>query len=282
MFSRSRANRSFVCCAAAAVVFALAAAAGSSSSFAQSAQDRPPTSADQLRLEIDNLLEELHRLRAQLAEARLEADAAKRELAEMRQFIADHREYGPAFEQYRAVREAAEREARRQAAEAARERREAEQRERLARQRDARATREARRAELAEERRLREAGFTPIGVDVYIGQTSFYYGPVDAPVPYDPWSGFYAPPDTDTRRRVEFSSMTISGSLLNAAPTVRNIGVAVTFFDNRGNQVGHEIIQVNNARPNVPYPFTSRVTMALDRPFHSSSTYVLYADPVEE
>jgi hypothetical protein len=75
--------------------------------------------------------------------------------------------------------------------------------------------------------------------------------------------------------------MTISGSVLNAAPEARNIGVAITFFDESGNQVGSEIVQINNARPDVPYPFTSTVQMALCRAFSSSSTYVLYADPVE-
>jgi hypothetical protein len=45
--------------------------------------------------------------------------------------------------------------------------------------------------------------------------------------------------------------------------------------------VGHETIQVANARPDVPYPFTAEVKMALNRPFDSSSAYVLYADPIE-
>ena len=73
--------------------------------------------------------------------------------------------------------------------------------------------------------------------------------------------------------------MTISGSVMNAAEEVRDIGIALTFFDEAGSQVGGEIIQVNNARPQVPYPFTVPIAMALDRPFDSTSTYVLYADP---
>ena len=81
---------------------------------------------------------------------------------------------------------------------------------------------------------------------------------------------------------IDYSSMTISGSILNALSDVRNIGIAVTFFDENDNQVGGEIIQINNARPDVPYPFTSTVAMALDRPFSSSSTYVLYADAIAE
>ena len=43
-------------------------------------------------------------------------------------------------------------------------------------------------------------------------------------------------------------------------------------------QVGGQIVQINNARKDVPYPFTATVSMALNRPFASSSVYVLYAD----
>ena len=82
-------------------------------------------------------------------------------------------------------------------------------------------------------------------------------------------------------RAIDFTEMTISGSVLNASQEVRNIGVAVAFFDENGSQVGGEIIQINNARPDVPYPFTSAIAMALNRAFTSASTYVLYADPVE-
>jgi hypothetical protein len=68
---------------------------------------------------------------------------------------------------------------------------------------------------------------------------------------------------------------------MSAAEDVRNIGIALVFFDAAGNQVGHETVQVENARPEVPYPFTSTIGMASDRPFASSSQYVLYSDPVE-
>ena len=73
--------------------------------------------------------------------------------------------------------------------------------------------------------------------------------------------------------------MMVSGSVMSVSDQVRDIGIAVTFFDEAGTQVGSEIIQVNNARPEVPYPFTTTVAMALDRPFASTTTYVLYADP---
>ena len=41
------------------------------------------------------------------------------------------------------------------------------------------------------------------------------------------------------------------------------------------------MVQVNNARPDVPYPFTETIKMALNGPFNSSTRYVLYADDVE-
>ena len=59
-----------------------------------------------------------------------------------------------------------------------------------------------------------------------------------------------------------------------------SLGVAFTFFDENGNQVGAHIQEIRNARPNVPYPFTRKIDMALNRPFASHSTYVLYADTV--
>ena len=60
------------------------------------------------------------------------------------------------------------------------------------------------------------------------------------------------PSGTSVNSEIDYSQMTISGSVLNAAPNVRDIGVAFTFFDEHGNQVGAEIVQLKNARPNVP------------------------------
>jgi hypothetical protein len=95
-------------------------------------------------------------------------------------------------------------------------------------------------------------------------------------VNYHPHFGWYE--NTITSTDIDFSKMTISGSVLNASDELRNIGVAITFFDEFGNQVGHEMVQIRNARPDVPYPFTSVIDMALNREFDSVSTYVLYAD----
>jgi len=244
--------------------------------------DLPMTPEQRLREEVDSLLRELQSLRTELARVRLEAETAKRELEELHQFISDHDVYGDAFEQYKSIREIAEREDRRREAEAARERREAQRLERQRRMDEARQQREADREATAEARRLREAGFRSIGMDVYLSAMAYHYAVRDVErtrVRFDPILGFYT--STDRRDQIDFSEMTISGSVVNASSETRNIGIAITFFDQRGNQVGHEIVQINNARPDVPYPFTSKLSMALNREFSSSTSYVLYADPIE-
>jgi hypothetical protein len=131
--------------------------------------------------------------------------------------------------------------------------------------------------------RYRNAGFSPVGLDVYSGKMAFYYGTKDLSgnqVEYNVDIGTYLSP-IGPLAELDYSRMTISGSIINGADAVRDIGVAITFFDDNGNQVGHETVQIKNARPDVPYPFTSKIDMALNRAFDSSSIYVLYADPVQ-
>jgi hypothetical protein len=254
---------------------------------AEAAADTEPQ--DPLRLllaEIDRLYEVLDAQRMVLAEVKLEAEEARRELQELRQFIQDNEALGRDFEQYRAVKAVAERDARVRRAEAARRQREAEKARRVARAQAAKAQRERSQAEFNRLRRYREGGLSPLGFDVYLGNMSFNYSAVDGGVParidWDFRLGHYVRVYPYAGgREIDFSSMTISGSVLNAAEEVRNIGVAVAFFDENGSQVGGEIIQINNARPDVPYPFTATIAMALNRAFTSASTYVLYADPVE-
>jgi multidrug efflux pump subunit AcrA (membrane-fusion protein) len=241
-----------------------------------------PLSVGALLDEIDRLRATADGLRQELAQARLDANAARRELDEIRQFIADHDEYGADFDRYRAVREAAERKARRESTEAAR--RDAAARQ--ARQsQEQHAIQERRAREDRERRRVqqyRDAGFTPVGMDVFLGHSAFNYRADDGFLARYDWTGLTGGylrvwPES----RIDFSSMTISGSILNAGDGPRDIAVAVTFFNEAGAQVGGEIIQVEDARPGVPYPFTATVAMALDRPFWTASTYVLYADPAE-
>ena len=243
--------------------------------------------ADPLQLlldEIQQLHAEILTLRRQVAQAQMASSQAKRELAELRQFIDDHHEFGQDFQQYKAVKAIAEREARERRQEIVRGQREAQRAERQTRRQAAQAERAQREAQARRLADYRRAGFTPLGLDVYVGKMAYYYRSKNTTfydIEYVPFlSGYFVDPEY-RRARPDFSSMTISGSVLNAADEVRNLGVAITFFDENGNQVGSETIQINNARPNVPYPFTSTLTMALNRPFSSSTTYVLYADSAE-
>ncbi len=243
--------------------------------------------ADPLQLlldEIQQLHAEILTLRRQVAQAQMASSQANRELAELRLFIDDHQEFGQDFQQYKAVKAIAEREAQARRQAVVRDQREAQRAEGQTRRQAARAERAQREAQARRLADYRRAGFTPLGLDVYVGKMAYYYRAENRTmydVEYDPFlSGYFV--DRDYRRaRPDFSSMTISGSVLNAADEVRNLGVAIAFFDENGNQVGSETIQINNARPNVPYPFTSTLTMALNRPFSSSTTYVLYADSAE-
>jgi hypothetical protein len=249
-------------------------------------QEPPPPQSltEALLREIGALHVAMDEIRVELAQARLEADAAKRELAELHQFMLDNQQFGNDFQQYKAVKDAAERDARQKQAEEARQRREAEKAERESRRNAARSSRDQQNALANRVAEYRRQGFSHLGLDVYASRMAFYYNTKDvgggAQIEYDALLGNYLtpiPPMTE----IDYSKMTISGSVLNASEVVRNIGVAITFFDDSGNQVGHETVQVANARPNVPYPFTSKIDMALNRAFASSSTYVLYADPVE-
>ncbi len=250
---------------------------------ATSTEETGPRSVTQILLdEIERLKEHIEQLRQALAESELQAAHSQRELEEMRQFIEDHHEYGKDFTQYRAVKEVAEREAREKELEAARQRYEAEKNARKERYQAAKEERDKRQSELRRQSKYRKSGFTALGLDVYISKMAYSYRTKDATqahIDYIPGQGNYlrVTPNYD---EIDFSSMIISGSVLNSSKEVHNIGVAITFFDEYGNQVGHEIIQVNNARPDTPYPFTSTIDMALNRPFDSSSSYVLYADPI--
>jgi hypothetical protein len=241
----------------------------------------PSDPLQRLMGEVRTLNEETATLRAALAEARLAEKEARRELAELRQFISDHRELGTDFQQYAAIKAIQEREARRRELDENRRRREVEKADRLARRQAAQDQRDLDQLEQERENRYRDAGFSAVGLNIYTSRMGFSYQTRDSSstwVDYDPLVGFYYRPGLGDGSRIDYSGMTISGSVLNAGPEARNIGIALTFFDEQGNQVGSEIVQINNARPNVPYPFTSKVDMALDRPFTSSSTYVLFAD----
>jgi multidrug efflux pump subunit AcrA (membrane-fusion protein) len=232
--------------------------------------------------QIEALEAEVSELRQRLAAAELEAAEHARDAAELRQFVNDHDQFGRDYTEYQAVRKAAERESRRQRAEEQRQQREADQAERRQRFEDALARRAAEDAEAERLARYDRAGFAPLGLEVWMGRSGFAYHVTDgsgAWVDYDPRIGRYFRPLYGNR--IDYSRMTISGSVLNSSTQTRNIGIAITFFDDNGNQVGATTVRVSNARPDVPYPFTETIEMALARPFDSSSQYVIYADPVE-
>lgn len=255
-------------------------------------RDEPPVTVEpvnepdpmaELIDELSRLLDEVQQLRVELAQARLDRAEAVRELNELQQFIEDHDRLGDAYEQYRGIKAIKEREAHQREMQRRRAEYERERAKRRAKYLQARAERQAEQAERHREAGYGRAGFANIGLDVYFSRASFHYGTKTT-------SGrrfIYEPDELDDiddffyrSEEIDFTKMTISGSVLNGADVTRNIGVAIVFFDEYGAQVGHEIVQINNARPDVPYPFTSTVQLALNRPFSSTSQYVLYADPV--
>jgi multidrug efflux pump subunit AcrA (membrane-fusion protein) len=220
-------------------------------------------------------------LREALANSQTEVSMLRRELGELRQFILDHEEFGDDYEEYNHVREVAERELKRRNAQ---KRREQLDQERAAKKKGRDAEELRKKAE--ELARIREehytnAGFETIGMGLYMGRSAFFYAPKDlaqAPLAYNPYQ---ARTQTSSSSDINYSEMTISGSVVNGTSEVRNIGVAITFFDEYGNQIGAETVQVENARPNVPYPFTRKLQMALNRPFASHVSYVLYSDIIQ-
>ena len=223
------------------------------------------------------------RLREELARSQADLSIIRKELDELRQFIFDHEEFGSDYEEYQRIKEVAERETRRRAAEVRRkeldDQREAQRKGRNAEQQQRSQEELARiRAE-----RYQQAGFTSIGLDVFMGRSSYFYAPEDSsqpPLVYKPYRLGIKYANPTTSQDIDYTQMTISGSILNAAEDIRSIGVAITFFDEHSNQIGAEIVQLENARPNVPYPFTAKLQMALNRPFASHASYVLYSDPV--
>ena len=215
----------------------------------------------------------------ELAQTRRELTNIKRELEELRQFILDHDTYGNDFSAYAKMVEETRRQRRAAASKLQREKEEAERK----RREEAKKRLDAAKAQKELEKLYDDRGFAPIGQDVYSSRAAFFYGPRvgedGKTIQYRPDRfGRLTPVTISNQTELDYSSMTISGSVLNGSKSIRSIGVAFTFFDENGNQVGAEIVEIQNARPNVPYPFTKKIDMALNRPFASHSTYVLYAD----
>jgi len=225
---------------------------------------------------------EVRDLRHRLADLEVRVAGMMAQLEEMQLFVLDHDRYGTDFSQYQQVRAEAEREALRRAALERKARRELERQQREA----ARAQQEAER-QLALpgkdlQQMLRTMNFGHIGQDVWRSRAAYHYAVVNSPdemVTFRP-SPYGRTRVTEHQKELDWSRMTISGSLLNAADEIRNIGIAVAFFDEHGNQVGAETIVVKNARPGVPYPFTQQLDMAANKPFASDTAWVLFSDPI--
>jgi len=251
---------------------------------------RAMTVEDLLRAEITQLREEIQSLREALAQAQLTASSAARERDEIRQFLDEHEQLGERYEQYRAVVAVAERTARQQRAEEQRAKQEAQQAEARARMEHARALRDAQNAERDRMRRYERAGFYHVGQDVFVSAMAYMYKKEQVPdrtyryfprIRFDGSFFFTRSWYIDFDEEIDFSEMTISGSVVNASDVPRRMAVALTFFDRHGRQVGGETIEIDDARKDAPYPFTRTLNMALDGPFHSYRIVVLYADPIE-
>ncbi|MEE2907630.1 MAG: hypothetical protein VX527_07335 [Planctomycetota bacterium] len=220
-------------------------------------------------------------LRREIAQIQLNASSLQNQLDELRQFILDHETYGPDYAAYTKMLEETRRQGR---AAALREKREQDEAKRKTRE-EVRQRMDAAKDQNELERMYDERGFGPIGQNVYTSRSAFFYGPRQGEdgkeIQYRPSRfGRIQAVTIPSNRELDYSVMTISGSVLNGGPEIRNIGIAITFFDEHGNQVGAEIVEIENARPNVPYPFTRKIVMALNRPFATHSSYVLYADQV--
>jgi hypothetical protein len=226
---------------------------------------------------------ELRALRLRLADLELRVAQQAAQLHEMQAFVLDHDRYGTDYTQYRTVRRQAEEEARRRAALERRGRRE------LARQQQEQE--QARKAEQSRivttgqdlKKTLREMNFGLIGQHVWASRSAYAYGRIDHPdehITYNPSPFGRNRVTSEHHTELDWKTMTISGSVLNAADETRNIGIAFAFFDEHGNQVGAETVVVNNARTGVPYPFTQILKMAATKPFASSTSWVLFSDPI--
>ena len=254
--------------------------------------------------QLERLQAEVASLRQQVAQHRMEADTATRELNELKQFMLDHDAYGRDFEQYKAIKAVKEREAQVESARKAREQREADKYQRRRAMEQQREQRDAQQAAAsAEEQRLsrfRQAGFDHVGQDVFVSRMGYQYRVKDVPdrdrvyVP-SVWSPtcdvftndglffFFRPMyRIEYDEEIDYTQMTFSGSVLNGSAETRNIGVGIAFFNQAGDQIGGETIEIPLVAPDSPYPFTKTLAMADRSPFYTYRINVLYSEPVAE
>ncbi len=217
----------------------------------------------------------------QVGQLQSELRVLRSEVAELRTFIADHERLGDDYQSYQAILNETKRLITHQI--------------RLETKRKTDELRKTKKSR-AQQRKAQQAavldpyahlvalGFNHLGNGVMLGKSGYQYAKRDVTserVTYVPTNGggTRRVVKSETRQQSDYSVMTISGSLLNATDTIRNVGVAFAFRDSHGNQIGQETVMVENMRPNVPYPFTSELSMASDRPFATETQWVLYSDP---
>lgn len=237
------------------------------------------------KLAADNqrLTGENQRLVAEIARVKLDMARIQKERDEYSNFIRDHEAYANNYEQYTFFREKADREERARQAAEAQARREAEklrqQQEREDRLRQRGAGNESDEDSVLSKRVdvLRRAGYTRVGDRIFVGEMGYSYKTeTREEIRYSPIIDFWY---VDRDEKVLYNEMTVSGSLIHAGMEERNISVAFAFFDASGAQIGTTTVRVEGAKPGTPYPFTSVVTMAGNRPFKRYSSWVLFDDP---
>jgi len=223
----------------------------------------------QLRHRVQAVEEEFQELQAQFAA--------------LRKFGEDHDQLGQDYQSYQAIID----ETRKLTAAQQDLKRQQDRAERDRKREEARVKREQAAAKLKQAKavtqRLEKLGFSTIGQDVWLSRSAYAYASTNVSEQQvyfqQTANGELAPVTTiENRSEIDYTHMTISGSLLNGAAITRNIGVAFVFRDAHGNQIGQETVVIENARPDVPYPFTGELIMASDQPFASHTSWVLFAD----
>lgn len=240
-----------------------------------------PTSVDELQELVARLIAERQTLQMEIARAQLELSTALRRVTELEQFIKDRDQYGTDFEKYTFYRERLEREERAKKAADARARREEAERK-------ARETRDQKRAERDQSRirdaelqarveSMRRAGFTIIGDAVGVGEMGTFYQTTEREeIRYIPSLDFWY---VDRDRAIDYTRMRLSGSVMHAERDIRDLSIAIVFYNGRGGQIGQTTVRVDGARAGVPYPFTANLDMAANEPFASYTAYVMLFEP---
>lgn len=248
-----------------------------------------PTSDDAGTLSpIDELIkwyeraqEQIQSLRAEAAQLRMELKQVSRERDELKQFIEDHDEYGSDFAKYTVFKtQQAQADLAKKAA-AAKAKREAKKRrlQELRKKRMAAHTNTSKTGNPLSDRvqLLQQAGYTPIGDSVLVGQMGYVYKTeTQKEYRYSPYfENWYL----DENETVDYRHLTLSGSIIHAAESTQDISFVIAFYDEHGGQIGQTTVRVDGARPGVPYPFTAEVVMAADEAFDNYTAWVLYAEP---